>query len=57
MTRVLSSLWGKLDEKNQKKLVKYKNWCNMVDKKCASTISYLKALECAGISYDHFFPK
>lgn len=47
MNRMISSLLGKLDDnKNQRKIMKYKNWCALVEKKSSSLISYLKALEC-----------
>lgn len=50
MNRMLSSIWGKLEvSRDQRKVIKYKNWCAMVEKKCASTIYALKTLECAGI--------
>lgn len=52
MTRVISSLWGKLEEKRDgRKLVKYKNWCAQVDKKCSAVMAALKILETAGIFY------
>ena len=56
MNKVLSSIWGKLEEKrDQRKLMKYKNWCALTDKKCASSLYALKALECAGIHRNHPF--